>query len=275
MACQVCGKPSGFYPLCPACFRLKDEGKIVKCAKCEKWHRVDEACDCRPKRSAWVAPPPLDNNAPLWRSRQPIHQKDEGRNTGWSAEATAPKVEVKNSKDERSVSEINATKCLICGKESHGQWFCPSCYHEFKAKVLHLKVKNCTEVEILDDSYEGVYTCIDGHIVKSKSERDIDNYLFYHNIFHAYEKALPIDGNAEHDLHPDFYLPKENLYIEHWGYDESNYKYSEIKKYKIEQYKKLGITLICTHEKTDAKDINTALDRKLLAYKKGEINFDE
>ena len=46
MACQVCGKPSGFYPLCPACFRLKDEGKIVKCAKCEKWHRVDEACDC-------------------------------------------------------------------------------------------------------------------------------------------------------------------------------------------------------------------------------------
>lgn len=44
--CAVCGKPSGIYPLCPACFKLRDEGKIQKCEKCEKWHRINEPCDC-------------------------------------------------------------------------------------------------------------------------------------------------------------------------------------------------------------------------------------
>ena len=30
----------------------------------------------------------------------------------------------------------------------------------------------------MDESYEGMFKCRDGHIVKSKSEREIDNYLF-------------------------------------------------------------------------------------------------
>ena len=32
----------------------------------------------------------------------------------------------------------------------------------------------------------------------------IDNWLFDHNIPHAYEKKLPIDADENHDLHPDF-----------------------------------------------------------------------
>lgn len=44
--CAICGKPSGMYPLCPACFKLKDEGKVEKCETCGKWHRVNEPCDC-------------------------------------------------------------------------------------------------------------------------------------------------------------------------------------------------------------------------------------
>ena len=167
------------------------------------------------------------------------------------------------------------TECIICRKPSNGYWFCKDCYRLYKNKEIHLRIKNCSEVDLLDDSYEGVYICADGHIVKSKSERDIDNYLFYHDIFHVYEKAFPIDDNPEHDLHPDFYLPKLDVYIEHWGYDESNVKYTEAKKYKLQKYKEAGITLICTHEKTDAKDIDTALDRKLKLYKKGQITGEE
>ena len=44
--CAICGKPSGMYPLCPACFKLKDEGKVEKCETCGKWHRIGEPCDC-------------------------------------------------------------------------------------------------------------------------------------------------------------------------------------------------------------------------------------
>lgn len=48
--CAICGKTSGMYPLCPACFRLKDEGKVEKCETCGKWHRINEPCDCVEKQ---------------------------------------------------------------------------------------------------------------------------------------------------------------------------------------------------------------------------------
>lgn len=171
--------------------------------------------------------------------------------------------------------EIVSTQCIVCGEESNGYWFCRDCYHKYKNKEILLRIRNCTEVEFLDDTYEGKYICADGHIVKSKSEREIDNYLFSKGIFHVYEKPFPIDEDSAHDLHPDFYLPKEDIYIEFWGYDDTNAKYAESKNYKLDIYRKRKITLICMYEKIDAKDIYTALDRKLSLYEKGVINFEE
>ncbi len=83
-------------------------------------------------------------------------------------------------------------------------------------------------------------------------------------------------------LHPDFYLPNflgkgEHVYIEHWGFDSNNYKYTESKKFKIEKYKNLGITLICIYEKADMGNIDSSLDRKLNKnfIKIGQVNFEE
>ena len=98
----------------------------------------------------------------------------------------------------------------------------------------------------------------------------IDNWLFGHGIAHAYEKALPIDADKEHDLHPDFYLQKEDIYLEHWGYENAK-DYKAKKEYKINLYKKLGKTVITTTE-TDMSDISSALERKLKFYRKGEVN---
>lgn len=193
----------------------------------------------------------------------------------WHFSNEACKCQRQESEEILIFGTASDTECIICRQQSNGYWFCKDCYRQYKNKEIHLRIKNCSDVDLLDDSYEGVYICADGHIVKSKSERDIDNYLFYHDIFHVYEKAFPIDDNPEHDLHPDFYLPKLDVYIEHWGYDESNIKYNEAKNYKIQKYREASVTLICTHEKTDAKDIDTALDRKLKLYKKNQINFNE
>ena len=44
--CVICGKPSGAYWFCKSCNSLKDEGKIVKCETCKKWHLIGEPCDC-------------------------------------------------------------------------------------------------------------------------------------------------------------------------------------------------------------------------------------
>ena len=44
MNCQICGKPSGYLPLCKSCFKLKDEDKVMKCPVCDKWRKTDEVC---------------------------------------------------------------------------------------------------------------------------------------------------------------------------------------------------------------------------------------
>lgn len=166
----------------------------------------------------------------------------------------------------------SSKKCLLCENDSGEFVFCKSCFAKYRNKTLLLKitVAKDQELELLDESYEGLYVCKDGHVVKSKSERDIDNYLFEHKIAHAYEKALIIDSEV---FHPDFYLPELDVYLEHWGYDESNLEYTKRKEYKIPKYEKKGITLISTYEK-DMKDVDTSLDIKLSKIVRGKVSLE-
>ena len=117
------------------------------------------------------------------------------------------------------------------------------------------------------------YTCKDGHIVKSKSERDIDNYLFDHRIPHVYEKEITTDENIK--IHPDFYLPDHDAYLEHWGYGKENKAYTAQKQLKMNYYRRSNLTLICTYESSDARNIEANLERKLTRFEKGKINFEE
>lgn len=225
--CDVCGSSSGIYPLCPKCFKLRDEGKVIKCDKCGKWHYSNVACSC-----------------------------------------TAPKVTINDNSNDIIINNDNKYRCIICGDKTDGVLFCKSCYFKYKDKILLLRVSNCSNITLLDDSYEGKYTCNDGHIVKSKSEAFIDNYLYEHNIKHAYEKSFPYGPNPEDILHPDFYLPNylgigNDVYIEHWGYDNTNKEYTASKQFKLDIYRKNKTTLICTYETIDTNDINSSLERKL------------
>ena len=179
-------------------------------------------------------------------------------------------------KEEQEGSVV--VKCIACGRETkNGNLFCGSCYYKYKDKKLLVSISKCKEIEIMDEAYEGMYRCKDGHIVKSKSEKDIDNYLFDHGIPHAYERSISIDANKEHDLHPDFFLPNfkgtgKDVYIEHWGYNSNNIEYTKSKKYKIQKYTELGLTIISTNEK-DITDTEAALERKLNHFEYGKINF--
>lgn len=238
LICPICGKPTflvyGKYPrkdgLCKDCSQKLFSGEIEQCSDCGKWHVAKKDCQCKTQ------------------SKQTILKKQ--------------KIE-----DEQEIK-----KCLLCNNESGDYLFCKSCFSKHHGKTLLFKIKcdKDQKLELLNESYEGIYVCKDGHIVKSKSERDIDNYLFEHKIAHAYEKALPIDGEI---FKPDFYLKDLDVYIEHWGYDESNKEYTARKEYKIPKYRQKGITLICTYEATDTQDVETSLQMKLESYKKGEINF--
>lgn len=298
--CLICGE-NGFlyYPFCKRHLDMKSEGKIIKCENCGKWHLADEKCECQ-KQQNNTAKPQKTNEHEKKYTELPTSGFDKcvscGEKTNgyafckkcWSNLSEEEMLNILNEKtntkpkeqtqNKLTISE-NEPKCITCGKITNGYLFCKDCYSKYKNKELLFRITNCTEVELLDDSYEGVFTCEDGHIVKSKSERTIDDYLFEHKIPHAYERALSIDADPKHDLHPDFCLPNFDgkgidVYIEHWGYNENNIQYTKTKKYKIPIYKQNNITIICTNE-NDMKDPKTALARKLKFYKEDEVNFDE
>ncbi|RPI69384.1 MAG: ATP-dependent helicase, partial [Ignavibacteriales bacterium] len=56
------------------------------------------------------------------------------------------------------------------------------------------------------------YTTLKGDKVKSKSERDIADWLYRHNIQYRYELDVYF---KEFHCKPDFYIPEANLYLEH------------------------------------------------------------
>lgn len=260
LICPICGAPTRVYMgnprkdrLCATHANELKAGKIIKCEECSKYHQTDTPCECKKT------------------NEKIIIESDQ----------------IKNKENNVVIlDKNNKSKCILCGKQTDGLIFCPSCYYKYKEKELLIKITNCTNIELLDDSYEGKYECKDGHIVKSKAEREIDNYLFENGIFHAYEKELPYGPNENEILKPDFYLPNylgkgKHVYIEHWGYNENNIKYTNSKKFKMPIYHELCknkvITLINTYEKSDMSKIDTTLYRKLnIAFiKENESNFEE
>lgn len=78
----------------------------------------------------------------------------------------------------------------------------------------------------------------DGHIVKSSSELEIDDWLFNNRIQHIYEKKIGF-GNFK----CDFYIPDANLYIEYFGLiSVKSYREKTVRKLKA--YKQLGLNLL-------------------------------
>ena len=103
--------------------------------------------------------------------------------------------------------------------------------------------------------YPMTYRCKDGHYVRSKAERIIDDSLFEAQILHVYEKRVVNEDNEE-EYYPDFYLPFEGksfgkekgIYIEFFGL-EDNDKYMKTELKKLAYYKAKGFDVIEVRDK--------------------------
>lgn len=104
------------------------------------------------------------------------------------------------------------------------------------------------------------YRTRDGHLVRSRAEVIIDDFLYISGIVHAYERRLPI----EEDVYSDFYLPQGKVYIEFWGM-EDNEKYAARKEEKLRIYQKYGYNLIELND-ADIANLDDILPRKLLKF---------
>ncbi len=115
------------------------------------------------------------------------------------------------------------------------------------------------EVEFRE-KFQARHRATDGHYVRSKAELLIDNWLYVSEVVHAYERKLPV----EEEVYCDFYIPKEKVYIEYWGYDDDS-KYFSRKERKLEIYRKYGFQLIELTEK-EVQNLDDTLPRLLLEH---------
>ena len=149
-------------------------------------------------------------------------------------------------KKKTNKTEIELT-CIICGEPSNGKHFCLSCYHEYKNKSIDIRITNCREIQILDQYGNLTIECDDGRKVRSRAEALISNFFYNNKIRSVYEKTIYYKENGEDkQLHPDFYLPDYDVYIE---YNEIKKKsYLKNKAYTKKIYDKLGFKVIIMDE---------------------------
>ncbi|MDG6219430.1 MAG: UvrD-helicase domain-containing protein, partial [Candidatus Thermoplasmatota archaeon] len=76
----------------------------------------------------------------------------------------------------------------------------------------YVDVHNLRLHEKQPDLYQKPYTTLGGERVRSKSERDIADWLYRHRIKYVYE---PIIAPDTFEMQPDFFIPEANLFLEH------------------------------------------------------------
>lgn len=153
---------------------------------------------------------------------------------------------------EETVAVTSELACIICGEPSNGKHFCVKCYHEYKDKAIDIRITNCRETKILDQYGNLTIECDDGRKVRSRAEALISNFFYNNKIRSVYEKTIYYKENGEDKtLHPDFYLPDYDVYIE---YNEIKKKsYLKSKAYTQKIYDQLGFKVIIM----DDQDLNS------------------
>ena len=227
LICPVCGDPTNVYMgkarkdrLCRKHGMMANKGELIQCEACGTWNVAGEACKCKE-----------------------------------TSKSSAPS---ENSKAE-STTELT---CIICGEPSNGKHFCHKCYYEYKERSIDIRITNCRDVEIIDKYGNKKVKAKDGRNVRSLSEKIILDYFFDHFTRVVYEKTISyINEKGENaELHPDFYLPDYDLYIEFNGL--SNKTYLRKKEYVNKIYSSKGYNVVIL-DSNDINDIEGTLDRVL------------
>ena len=130
--------------------------------------------------------------------------------------------------------EGKITKCQDCGIwKKDNKPLCYECWlknnKSEQKKSTHYKFTEIEEEEgNFRTKFEATFRTEDGHMVRSKAEQIIDNWLYHKGIVHAYERRVPI----EEEVYCDFFIPLgQKVWIEFWGLEEEKYlKRKELKR---------------------------------------------
>lgn len=101
--------------------------------------------------------------------------------------------------------------------------------------------------------------CLDGHEVNNAGEQKIDNWLYLHQLTHAWHHPVP--GS---DYTCTFYLPQRKVFIDYWGFDFSTGSLSG-KLARQDFYKANGLRHIELGD-DDLNELDDVLRKKLLPF---------
>jgi len=282
MKCNICGEPSGYYPLCKKCNELKKQGEVKKCDNCGTWYKVSDGHECKKtnKDECLVC-----------------GSNSKGKTLCYDCykEKERLKKELESDRKPKEIKEHYFNQKRVLYKVEN-----PEYTHTGTLKLIALaedlstfhddyylkdRVKNDIRTlrESLEDKEEkpsfddkdfrkqfpSEHQCEDGHYVRSYSEMLIDNWLYNHGILHAYEKSVFMASDPEAVVLSDFYLPDGDVYIEFWGLNDDE-KYLKRKKKKKKLYKENEIDVIHMEE-DHIKRLNDIMPRKLHSYLPGKF----
>ena len=109
-------------------------------------------------------------------------------------------------------------------------------------------------------NYPAKLRAADGHMLRSKTELVIDNWLYMAGVVHAYERRLPVASEA----YAEFYLPSGNVYLEYMG-QESDRDYRQLKEVKLNLYKSHDLNVIALNEE-QLRHLDVHLPKLLLEH---------
>ncbi|MBA7569935.1 hypothetical protein ES708_11677 [subsurface metagenome] len=169
--------------------------------------------------------------------------------------------------------EGKITKCDDCGIwKKDAKPLCYECW--LKSNKVKQKASDDYKISGIEaeeknfrSKFKAKYRTDDGHMVRSKAEQAIDNWLYRQEIAHAYERRVPV----EEYLYCDFFIPKGKVWIEYWGFQDK--KYLKRKELKKELYKKYDRKLIELTDK-DIETLDDILPVKLRPYFPDDFSFD-
>ena len=287
MACKICGRPSGYYPLCKKCNQLKDNGEVEKCGGCGEWHKEKDPCKCNMikaesagKDICIVCGATSSENSlcyECYKEKEKLLKKfpTNRRELSIKDHYFAQKRTLYRVEDSE-YSKTGMLKLMAMAEELNTihnddslkrvvEEDIQTLFDYHRGNKSHSKKPNTTfDDEDFRKQYLAEHQCDDGHYVRSYSEMLIDNWLYKNRIFHAYEKSVFMPSEPESVVLSDFHIPDGEVYIEFWGLT-GNEAYAARRKKKESLYLDNEIPLISLEEK-DIKRLNDVLPRKLNKY---------
>ncbi len=303
--CEVCGKASGNYILCFECNKKKESGEILKdesgkwvlkqpdnnhkCIICGSDAKYDLCYSCYKKKenilkelegSTNTLEETKDYYSNLKYNIYKLKNMDYARTAclklislGSVLENTYDIKDNENKAKKDAVELLKKKEEFLAGKKKIDE-SSDEMVPEVKTEDGNIiKEEMNVKDEILD--YRRVYPmnfrCKDGHYVRSKAEKMIDDYLFDKRIIHVYEKKV-INEEKDEEYYPDFYLllninnQEIGVYLEFFGLEDDE-KYMATEKKKLDYYYKKKFNVIEVRDKNTG-NLEDYLDSEIIKIKK-------